>query len=246
VIVVLAGGWFAYSKFMSAPKADTAGARALLDRATQFSAQGKYDQAITTLQDIKPGDPQYDKALVMIADLQQKKARAASVVDGKPAGSYFDENLAAGRTAFQSHDYVSAKKAFEQAMRVKPLPIDVKASYDLASQQVAKLDGARTLFAEHKYQDVINSLQPLMLQDPQNKNIQRMIIDSHFNLGATALYDERLPDARREFDEVLKADPNDELAKRSKDLAERYDGQPKDLLYRIYVKYLPVRQAPAA
>jgi len=154
--------------------------------------------------------------------------------------------LAAGRTAFQSHDYVSAKKAFEQAMRDKPLPIDVKASYDLASQQVAKLDGARTLFTERKYQDVITSLQPLLLQDPQNKNIQRMIIDSHFNLGATALYDERLPDARREFDEVLKADPNDELAKRSKDLAERYDGQPKDLLYRIYVKYLPVRQAPAA
>ena len=29
------------------------------------------------------------------------------------------------------------------------------------------------------------------------------------------------------------------------DLAERYDGQSKDLLYRIYVKYLPLRQ-PAA
>ena len=28
------------------------------------------------LQDIKPDDPQHDKALVMIADLQQKKAQA--------------------------------------------------------------------------------------------------------------------------------------------------------------------------
>ena len=244
-VVVIGGGYFAWSKFMSEPKADPAGARALLDRASQFSSQGKYDQAISTLQDIKPGDAQYDKALVMIADLQQKKARASAVVEGRPAGSYFDENVTAGRTAFQSHDYVSAKKAFEQAMRVKPLPIDAKASYELASRQVAKLDAARTLFAERKYQDVLTGLQPLLLQDPQNKNIQRMIIDSHFNLGAAALFDERLPDARREFDEVLKADPNDELAKRSKDL-DRYDGQPKDLLYRIYVKYLPIRQAPAA
>jgi len=131
-------------------------------------------------------------------------------------------------------------------MRVKPLPIDAKASYELASQQVAKLNAARTLFAERKYQDVLTGLQPLLQQDPQNKNIQRMIIDSHFNLGAAALQEERLPDARREFEEVLKSDPNDELAKRSKDLADRYDGQPKDLLYRIYVKYLPLRQAPAA
>jgi hypothetical protein len=45
----------------------------------------------------------------------------------------------------------------------------------------------------------------------------------------------------REFDEVLKTDPNDELAKRSRLLAERYSGQPKDLLYKIYVKYLPLR-----
>ena len=46
----------------------------------------------------------------------------------------------------------------------------------------------------------------------------------------------------KEFDEVLKVDPNDDLAKRSKELAVRYNGQPKDLLYKIYVKYLPLRQ----
>jgi len=216
----------------------------LLDRATEFSQQGKYDQAIATLQEIKPGDTQYDKALVMIADLQQKKARQSAMVEGRPAGVFFEENVNAGRTAFESHDYVSAKKAFEQAMRVKPLPPDVKASYDTASQQVAKLDAARALFGERRYADVITSLQPLLQQDPQNKNLQRTIIDAHFNLGAAALQEERIADAKREFDEVLRADPNDELAKRSKDLAERYDGQPKDLLYKIYVKYLPLR-APA-
>ncbi len=245
-VAVIGGGWFAWSKFMAAPKSDPSAARASFDRATDYASQGKYDLAISALQDIKPGDKDYDKALVLIADLQQKKARAATLVDGRPAGAYFEDNLAAGRTAFQSHDYVSAKKSFEQAMRVKPLPADAKSSYDIAAQQVAKLDNARALFAEHKYQDVITSLQPLLVQDPQNKNIQRMIVDSHFNLGASALQDERLTDARSEFDEVLKADPNDDLARRSKDLADRYDGQPKDLLYKIYVKYLPLRQAPAA
>jgi len=70
-----------------------------------------------------------------------------------------------------------------------------------------------------------------------------MITDAHFNLGAQALQSERTADAIREFDEVLKADPNDELARRSRILAERYNGQVKDLLYKIYVKYLPLRKA---
>ncbi|HEV8657313.1 MAG TPA: hypothetical protein VGS96_01685 [Thermoanaerobaculia bacterium] len=240
-VVLIGGGWFVWTKFMSAPKTDAGATSALLDRATEFSQQGKYDLAIATLQDIKPGDPQYDKALGMIADLQQKKARQSAMVEGRPATVFFEENINAGRTAFEAHDYVSAKKAFEQAMRVKPLPPDVKASYDAASQQVAKLESARALFGERKYADVIASLQPLLQQDPQNKNLQRMIIDAHFNLGATALQEERMADAKREFDEVLRSDPNDELAKRSKDLADRYDGQPKDLLYKIYVKYLPLR-----
>ena len=66
---------------------------------------------------------------------------------------------------------------------------------------------------------------------------------AHFNNGAVALQEERTADAIRELDEVLKVNPNDEIAKRSRDLAARYDGQPKDLLYKIYVKYLPLRQA---
>src|SRR6476469_8512157 len=231
---------------MAAPKADPAATSAVFDRATLYSQQGKYDLAMSALQEIKPGDPNYDKALVMIADLQQKKSRASVNVEGRPAGAYYDENLKTGQSAFEAHDYVSAKKAFEQAQGVKPLPPDLKAQYDIAAQQVGKLEAARTLFVERKYQDVIAGLLPLLQQDPQNKNIQRMIVDAHFNLGAVALQEERLADAKREFDEVLKADPNDELAKRSKDLADRYDGQGKDLLYRIYVKYLPMRQPPAA
>jgi tetratricopeptide (TPR) repeat protein len=127
-------------------------------------------------------------------------------------------------------------------MRVKALPPDLKQLYDTAAQQVSKLDSAHALFKERKFQEALASLDQLRQQDPQNQNIARMIVDAHFNLGATALQEERTADAMKEFDEVLKADPGDELAKRSRTLAERYDGQPKDLLYKIYVKYLPMRQ----
>jgi tetratricopeptide (TPR) repeat protein len=244
VLLVGAAAWFVVSRMGGDSPQATAGSEPLVSRATALGQQGKFDQAIALLQEIKPGDPQYDTALATIADLQQKKARAgADAGAGATAGSY-DESIAAATAAFEAHDYAGAKKAFENAMRAKPLPPDLRASYDIASQQVAKLATAKSLFAEQRYADVISSLQPLRAQDPENRNIQRMIIDAHFNTGTLALRQDRLDDAIKSFDEVLKEDPSDDLARRSRELAERYKDQPRDLLYRIYVKYLPLRQTP--
>jgi tetratricopeptide (TPR) repeat protein len=240
LVVLLGGGWFVWSKYMAKPAVDPAATGLILKEAQTLAQQGKYDQAMSMLQDIKPDDPLHDKALVMMADLQHKKSQAAEMVDGRPAAVVYQENLSNGKVAFEAHDYVAAAKAFEAAQRIKALPADMKQLYDTASQQVAKLQSAQALFKERKFQDALASLQPLADADPQNKSIQRMLTDVHFNLGATALQEERLPDAIQQFDEVLKLDPNDELAK----LAVRYNAprQQRDLLYRIYVKYLPLRQ----
>jgi len=241
VLIVAAAGWFLWSKYMAKPADDPAATQAIFIRANSLAKHQHYDQAIALLGDVKPTDPQHDKALEMIADLQHKKSQAAQMVDGRPASVVYDENVAAGRTAFEAHDYDAAKTALDTAARVKPLPPDVAAMYTTASQQVAKLEVAKSLFKERRYQDAITNLDPLLQADPQNQSIRKLLIAAHFDLGATALQEERLPDALREFDEVLKSDPNDEIAKRSRTLAERYSGQPKDLLYKIYVKYLPLR-----
>lgn len=243
LMVLIGAGWFVWNRFMSKPETDPAATQAILARASALANSGKYDQAIQLLQDIQPSDPQHDEALVMIADLRAKKATSAQTVGGVPASQYFDQKLAAGRAAFEAHDYAGAKLAFEQAQSVKALPPDVKALYDRAAEQVAKLDSAKALFTERRYGEAIANLESLLAQDPANQNIRRMITDAHFNLGAAALQEERTADAIREFDEVLKVSPDDELAKRSRDLAQRYNNEPKDLLYRIYVKYLPLRQA---
>jgi tetratricopeptide (TPR) repeat protein len=246
VVVLAGGGYFAYTKFFAKPAFDPAATQATFTQAEQLAKKGKFDQAIGILQDVKLEDPMHDKAVLMISDLQHRKQQASEMIDGKPAAVYYQENLANGKTAYDTHDYEGAKKAWDLATRVKPLSPEMQALYTSAAQQAAKLDSAKALFKEGKYQDAILNLEPLFQQDPQNQNIQRMISDAHFNLGATALGEERLPDAMTQFEEVLKANPNDELAKRSRDLAARYNAQPKgtpkDLLYKIYVKYLPVRK----
>jgi tetratricopeptide (TPR) repeat protein len=242
VVVIAAAGWFVWSKYMAKPAYDPTSTRAIFRQADTLAKHNQYDRAIAVLQDVGPADPQHDKALEMIADLQHKKSQAAALINGRPASVVFDESIAAGRAAFDGHDYDAAKTAFETASRIKPLPPDAAVLYSGASQQVAKLEGARNLFNEQKYADAIATLAPMLAADPQNQSIRRLLNSAHFNLGATSLQEERVPDALREFDEVLKSDPNDELAKRSRTLAERYSDQPKDLLFKIYVKYLPLRK----
>lgn len=242
VVVVAAGGWFVWSKYMAKPPYDPSATQAIFHQAEMLAKRNHYDQAIAMLGDVKPSDPQHDKALEMIADLQHKKSQAAEMVNGRPAAAVYNESIIAGRTAFEGHDYDAAKTAFDTAARIKPLPPDISTMYATASQQVAKLEVAKALFSEQKYQDAIANLDPLLQADPQNQSIRRMLSGAHFNLGAAALQEERLPDAILQFDQVLKVDPNDETAKRSKTLAERYTGQPKDLLFKIYVKYLPLRK----
>jgi tetratricopeptide (TPR) repeat protein len=241
VVVLVGAGWYGWQKFKPAPAVETAASQTVLTQAASLGSRGQYDRAIVMLQNVAADDPQHDRALQMIADLQQKKAQASEMVGGRPAAEVYQEGLASGRTAFEAHDYEAAKKAFDAAARIKPLPPDMQALYDQATQQAAKLDGARALFKEQKFQDAIISLEQLAQSDPENASIKRMITDAHFNLGAQALQNERLPEAMKEFDEVLKRDPNDELARRSRTLAERYNGQPKDLMFQIYARYLPLR-----
>ena len=241
VVIVAALGWFVWSKYMAKPAYDPSATHSTIHQAEALARRGHYDEAIARLQDVKPADPQHDKVLEMIADLQNKKSQAAETINGRPARVVYDESIAAGRASFDSHDYDAAKKAFDAAARIKALPSDVQPIYDAASQQSARLEGARSLFADQKYKDAIANLDPLLQADPKNQSIRRMLVGAHFNLGAAALLEERIPDAMREFDDVLKNDPNDAVAKRSKEFAERYSGQPKDLLYKIYVKYLPLR-----
>jgi tetratricopeptide (TPR) repeat protein len=245
VLLLVAGGWFAWSKMSGGADQEISGVegQSIINRATVMAANGKIDQAIALLQDIKPGDPAHEKALLMIADLRQKKSSSAQLVDGIPAAQYFDTRLAAAQQAFSVGDYIAAKAAYEQAMRVKPLPPEHKAQYDTATAQASQLDAARTLFRERKYQEAVSNLKPLLAQDPNNLSVRRMIADAHFNLAAQALQEDRLPDAIRELDEVLALTPDDELARRSRELAVRYNGETKDLLYKIYVRYLPLRQA---
>lgn len=242
ILLLAVAAWFAWSRFGAAePDASSDQTALTISRARALASNERYDQAIDLLASVSADDPRHDEALALIAELRTKKAAAPTPIGGRPAAEVFQDLLNEGRTAFMAHDYLAAKAAFEKANAIRPLDGESAAMFQNSVQQVAKLDSAMVLFQEGKYAEAVGLLEGLMQQDPENRNIRQLLENAHFNLGATALREDRLDDAIREFEAVLASNPNDELARRSREIAERYNDQTKDLLFRIYVKYLPLR-----
>ena len=177
----------------------------------------------------------------MIAEYKKQKAQKAGLIDGKPASQVFQERLTKAREAFQVKNYLEAKGMFESAAAIQQLSAEDQASYQAATQQAAKLDAAQVLFKEGKYVDAVSDLQQLLAQDPDSMSIKILMSNAYFNLGRQSLESDQLPQAAEYFGKVLEYNPQDEMATRSRDFAMRYDNAPRDLAYRIYVKYLPLR-----
>lgn len=241
LVVLGGGGFFLYSKFLGGPKIDATQTEATIREAQSMAGRKRFDEAIAMLSGIKPEDPMHDRAMELIADFKNRKAQASSMIGNQTNEVAYNDLLTKAKASMDSFDFLSAKKFYEEASLIKPLPPDAKVNYDMASQGMAKLDSAMVFFKEGNYRGAVDALEDLSRQDPQNQSIKQLLANAHFNLGKVALESENLADAVVEFDQVLRASPADEIAKRSRNIAERYKGQPKDLLYRIYVKYLPLR-----
>ena len=241
VLVLAAAGYFGFSLLTGGDDdIDVSRTAQAFTEAQTLASRGQYDGAISLLSAVKPEDPQYDRALAMIADLQKKKAQAAALqTPVNPAA--FGDLVARAQAAYANNDYATAKQLYERAAQIEALPPNLKAQYDAAAKQVARTQTASVLFKEGNYREALTALEAMQLQDPQNANIRQMIAHAHFNLGQVALERERTQEAITHFDQVLAVNPSDEMARRSRDLAARYNNEAKDLLYKIYVKYLPLR-----
>jgi tetratricopeptide (TPR) repeat protein len=239
IVLGAAAAW--YLTRDTTPAYDPAITQAEFDRASMLAEQGAYQDAISVLSLIDPSDPQHNRALEMIAEYKKQSAQKSNLIDGRPPGEVFQERVQRAREAFAAKNYLGAKEAFESASAIQQLSPDDQATYQAAVSQAAKLDAANVLFTEGRYADAITTLETLLAEDPDNMSIRLLMSNAYFNLGRTALERENFKAAVENFGRVLDYNPEDEIAKRSRDLALRYEGQPTDLLYRIYVKHLPLR-----
>ena len=240
LLVLLAGGFAAWKIFSGGSASDAAGDNTI-SRAQALAGRGKIDEAIAMLLAIPPDHPNHEEALSLVAELKAKKGSTVGTIDGRPAAEVYAERLQQGRAAVEANDFAAAKTAFEQAAAIQPLPPDAKQLYDRAVGQVRRLETAENLFKSGNFVEAITAAESILQETPSNTNARDLITRAQFNLGVQALQEERLQDAVARFDQVLAAQPNDEMARRARELAVRYEGTERDLLYRIFVKYVKLR-----
>ncbi|HYH44707.1 MAG TPA: hypothetical protein VEG34_03415 [Thermoanaerobaculia bacterium] len=226
--------------------APTPAAEDPIARATGLHEQGKTAIAIRQLERIAEGDPRHGEAQKLIAEWQGGQAAAAPAVLAGPTLAPEVQGqrqalLAAAREALAARRHLVAQTHFEQAAALAPLEAADAAQLTQAQSALTPVASQVHLFREREWEDLLPQLWRLHEEDPANPDVRQMLTDSYYNLAVRDLQRTDVPKALEKLAEASTLTPDDPALRRHVRFAESYKDRDKDLLYRIYVKYLPVR-----
>ena len=247
-LLVLAGAWFLFQNrdrfFPNSAEEPAAAAEAdPIARATALHREGRAPFAIAQLRRLPPGDPRYREAQELIRRWEAEAAPAAAPAPtlAPELAARREELLAAGRAALAGRDYLAAIAALERAAAIQPLAPPEAGLLGQARAGLEPLASQLALFRQQDWQYVVPQLWQLREADPADPAVNRLLIDSYYNLGVQALQGRDVAKAEAHFKEALQLAPGDGEARRHLELAQAYRERTPDLLYRIYVKYVPYR-----
>ena len=240
LVLVLLGGWFLsdnWSRFFpNSQSAQDVPPPERIDpirRAKALHEEGKTAIAISQLRRLPPGDPHYTEAQTLVA--QWETAPVEAEPEG-PSSGEMDRHralLANARSAEAVGENLLVVEFLTRAASIAPL--DEAARVSLADAE-ARLTDLRTEIEIFRSGDWEYALPAL-----SNADVNRLIVDSYYNLGVRDLQRGRPESASKKFEEALNLRPNDQTLARLRAFSETYQNRPEDLLYRIFVKYLPFR-----
>lgn len=252
LVLVLVGSWLLvsnWSRFFpnaaeTAETAETAGES--LDPiavAEALHAEGKTRIAIKQLRRLPPHHEQYVAAQSLIAQWEtaEEAGRPEAHEPTPEEQSRYDELVRQAEAAFADREYLRSEELLERAAAVRPL--DEKAER-LRREAAENLEPIRTqvaIFRQGEWERTLRDLWRIREDYPGNRDIERLMVDSYYNLGARALHRGDTGQAIEHFEEALELANGDADIERLWDFARTYQERPQDLRYRIFVKYLPFR-----
>jgi tetratricopeptide (TPR) repeat protein len=257
LLLVLAGGWFVWQnreRYFPNSEPDEPALAPVQDPIARATAQhdaGKAASAVSQLRRLPPSDPHYQQAQELIkkwdtteppageATPLTSAAPEAPAVPGVPP-----ERLAlldSARRAFTEGSYLRASEMLGQASTAGKLEPADAALLAQAREQLKPLSKQIDLFQQHEWEFLIRDLWQMREKSPGNRDVDRLLVDSYYNLGVRDLQRADAVKAAENFQEALNVSTSDAVLRRHMQFAQTYQERPKDLLYRIYVKYLTYR-----
>jgi tetratricopeptide (TPR) repeat protein len=259
LLIVLAGGWFVWQNrdrfFPNSQAEETPAAANAPDpiaRATALHQAGKTASAVAQLRRLPPTDPRYQQAQELIKQWESAPSPSPGTTGATPVATPTAPNapiiaperqaaLDAAHQAYAQGSYLRAAEILSQAASTGKLDDGDAGMLARAKQQLEPLAKQITLFRDHEWDFVIPDLWRMREKSPGNRDIDRLLVDSYYNLGVRDLQRADAGKAAEKFQEALNLAPDDALLKRHMLFAQTYKERPKDLLYGIYVRYLTYR-----
>jgi tetratricopeptide (TPR) repeat protein len=249
-IVVIGTIYFLVTKWDSLfPNAESAAATSApvktgsLERAKKVFEAGKVENAIQLLERVPPEDEGYKEAQTLITQWK------AMVKSGTPEDAGPSPELAArrqrmveaAREMHKQRQYLRSRKLLERANKIMPLEgADLALKQD-ADGRLSDLSQEIALFAEGSYEQMLPDLWRKHDANPQDLDVLNLIVDAYYNLAVADLQRGLPEGASQKLKEAVGLAQGNEELLRLKLFADSYAQRSQDLLYRIYVKYLPTR-----
>ncbi|GMU64637.1 MAG: hypothetical protein AMXMBFR36_09110 [Acidobacteriota bacterium] len=248
VLALLAvGGWFVFSQRerlfpnASEPAAAAPAAADPLAAARALHEQGRTAVAIAQLKRLAPSHPSHAEAQALIAQWESIPAPDAAPATDPAATARRRELLERAQASLNEGENFRARRYFRQAAEIAPLDGDWIAMSAAAEERLAPLGTELDRFRDGDYDYLINALWRRREAEPSNRDVQRMLVDAYYNLGILDLQRGDPAAAREKFREARAIDSNDPEMQRLERFATTYENRAQDLLYRIFVKYAPLR-----
>jgi hypothetical protein len=149
--------------------------------------------------------------------------------------------LESAQQALAGGENFLARRRFEQAAELAPLEGDWVAMAAAAEERLQPMALELQLFKDGDYEYLVNQLWRRREADPANRDLARLLTVAYYDLGVLDLQRGDPAAAREKFREARAIDGNDPMLQRLERFAATYEKKSQDLLYRIFVKYLPMR-----
>jgi tetratricopeptide (TPR) repeat protein len=263
LLIALVGAWFAYQNwdrlFPNSQEEAAAGGPSLsqdpIARAERLHKAGKTAIALNQLKRLPSTDSHYSQAQKLIAEWGGASAAPLAPAPGAQSTSATsgvapvaapvvpdrrELLLMSAREAFEERMYIKAVHRLEQAEAIAKLDGSDAQLLTDARAHIEPLAKQLSAFRDHEWEYVLQDLWRMREANPGDRDVNQLIIDCYYNLGLRDLQRADTTKAAEKFKEALNLQP-DEAIQRHLLFAQTYQQRPKDLLYKIYVKYLQYR-----
>ncbi|HEX6204089.1 MAG TPA: hypothetical protein VF100_13900, partial [Thermoanaerobaculia bacterium] len=147
-----------------------------------------------------------------------------------------EARLAAGRD-----EYLVALSRLEQAAELAPLDGEAAALRGELERDLAPVARLVDLVRQGEHERALPDLWRRYEANPGDRVVRHLLVEAYYRMGSRDLQRGDAAAAAEHLAEAAELAPDDPLLARHQRFAESYARREKDLLYRIYVKYLPPR-----